>query len=120
MQEKIALFRVRLRVAMRRKRLSQAGLGASLSENVHRTTIGRWLKGEITPTAYQVIELGVILDVATRWLLGVSDEETHPIWPRTDQAAILRAYERLNLEGRKAILAAVEDASGAILKAGAT
>lgn len=120
MEVRITKFRARLGLALRRNRVSQSKLGAVLNPPVHRTTVARWMGGETLPTPYQLLEAADYLKVASRWLLGVSDEEAHPVWPTPDQRALLAAYERLNPEGRKAILAAVEDASESIVKAGAT
>ena len=98
-----AVFRERLRLARRKKGLTQTVLASKLS--VDRSTVVRWesLTGEI-PLASTMSVLAKVLGVSAGWLVGVRDEPDAPYWPTPMERKLLERANRRGPEGVEAFV----------------
>ncbi len=69
--------------------------------DVEKITISRYERGERQPDLARVCSLCDLFGCTSDYLLGRSDAQLPEVTP--DQAAVLRAYDRLPLEIRKAV-----------------
>lgn len=113
----LAVFRARLRLAMRRKHITQGKLADQIG--VSRATVNRWLRAgtDYFPNSYQSFGLGDLLGVSPRWLWGVTDLERMPEFLTDNEAALLCAYRTMSKDDASMLLEALIAGNRAIAKA---
>lgn len=95
------IFGARLRIARKRRRVAVQKLADGLK--VDRRTLTRWEQGTLIPSAYVMQQLGVILEVSPRWLMGFSDDPEPGEQLNAEEKAFMDGYRRLEPSGKAAM-----------------
>jgi transcriptional regulator with XRE-family HTH domain len=69
------MLATRIKLARKRKHLSQAALGKRLAPPVSRAAVSQWETGDTTPTHDNLTQIAEELDVSVPWLLGQGDND---------------------------------------------
>lgn len=114
---RIAVFRERTRLILKRRRLTQADLAAGIG--VSRSTLVRWLHqgSAALPNALEAITLGDYLGVPTRWLWGMVDTEVMPEYPTPEERAVLRGFRLMTKEQQQLMLVSMTEGFAAVDRA---
>lgn len=115
---KPSVFAVRIRLAMKKRRVTHAKLGKSLG-GVHRTTVGSWLNPQIDrmPSGLQLINIARALGVSVNWLLGEREDPRRAVFLTDHQEEILRIFDALGETGQRAAIETLRDTAAAMEKA---
>lgn len=99
-------FGERLRHARRRAKLSQQELAEQIGAS--RSSVARWERGNDIPSAKTVWHMAERLGVASRYLLGLRDDPSRPVFPTPAEMALLEAYRALSPSAKEALLETVQ------------
>lgn len=114
---RIAVFRERTRLILRRRGLKQSDLAAGIG--VSRATLVRWLQygSAALPSAMEGIAIGDYLGVSTRWLWGMVDTEVMPEYLTLDEQAVLRGFRLMTPEQQRIMLVSMTEGFAAVDRA---
>lgn len=91
--EHTRIFGARLRIARKQRKIAAGKLAVGLQ--VDRRTLTRWEQGTLIPSAYVMQQLGMILEVSPRWLMGFSDDPEPGEQLSAAEKTFMDGYRRL-------------------------
>lgn len=103
-------FPSRLRERMKRRRVSQKALADALG--VSRSSVARWLGGSEPPTAQTCMDISEFLQTSLRYLLGMTDDPSVPVYANAIERELVRVFRTLDPKGQQSALELLRESAG--------